>query len=224
MANMGIILPEPGYLWGLFELAHKNGILFILDETVTGFRVAPGGCQEYFGIKPDLSTFGKAMGCGFPVAAFAGRQEIMEALARGGVLHCGTQNAARAGLFAARASLLELTRNEGQVFAGLWSLAGKLCAGLRRLFQESGVEAVVQNLGPMLQIMFTGQPAIRDYREFCASVDRKKYQRFTLALFDEGIYMSPSAALHSVVTTAHSEEDVGITLEAVGKVLKNGKF
>jgi glutamate-1-semialdehyde 2,1-aminomutase len=234
MANMGIIPPEPGYLQGLRELTRAHGVLFILDETVTGCRIAPGGCQEYYGVTPDLATFGKALGSGLPVAALVGRADIMEALAWGGVLHYGTHNASRIGLYAARASLQELLRDDNAGFRHMWRIGEKLAAGLRNLFAETGTAAVVQGVGPMLQILFTAgappralsgvggdQPAIRDYREFCAYMDRRKYQRFALALFKYGVYMTPSAALHSIATVAHTDEDVALTLDAVRKALED---
>jgi len=219
MGNMGVIPPEPGYLQGLRNLTHDNGILLILDETVTGFRIAAGGCQEHYGIRPDISTFGKAMGAGLPVAGFVGRADVMQALEWGGVLHYGTQNASRVGLYAARASLRELIRDDGAAFRHTWRIGEKLCQGLRDLFEETGAKAIVQNVGPMLQIMFTDQPAIRDYRQFCAHIDRARYQRFALALFQYGVYMTPSAALHSIVSLAHTDEDVSFTLEAARKAL-----
>lgn len=219
MANMGVIPPEPGYLQGLADLAQANNILFILDETVTGFRTAAGGCQEYYGLKPDISTFGKALGAGLPVAGFVGRAEIMEALAWGGVLHYGTQNASRIGMYAARANLQTLQEDDGAAFKHGWRIAEKLCDGLRDLFEEMETNAIVQNVGPMLQIMFTDRPAIRDYREYCGYVDRTKYQRFVQALFKNGIYMTPSAVLHSVVSLAHTDEDVVLTIEAARKAL-----
>jgi glutamate-1-semialdehyde 2,1-aminomutase len=219
MSNMGVIPPAPGYLTGLQELARANNILFVLDETVTGFRIAAGGCAEYYQLKPDITTFGKALGAGLPVAAFAGRAEIMEALAWGGVLHYGTQNASRIGLHAARASLQALNADNGAAFRHIWQLAEKLCQGWRDLFVAMKVPAIVQNVGPMLQIMFTHQEQIRDYREFCAHVDRPKYQRLALDLFKHGVYMTPAATLHSVVTLAHTDEDVAFTLEATKKCL-----
>jgi glutamate-1-semialdehyde 2,1-aminomutase len=219
MANMGVIPPQPGYLPGLRQLTRDNGILLILDETVTGFRIAAGGCQAHYGIAPDISTFGKALGAGLPVAGFVGRAEVMEALAWGGVLHYGTQNASRVGLYAARAALQELICNDGAAFRYLWHIGEALSRGLRDLFAETGAPAIVQNVGPMLQIMFTDRPAIHDYRQFCAHVDRAQYQKFALALFKHGVYLSPSAALHSVASLAHTDEDVRLTLEAARKAL-----
>jgi glutamate-1-semialdehyde 2,1-aminomutase len=220
MANVGVIPPAEGYLQGLQELAKANGIVFILDETVTGFRIAPGGCQEYYKLSPDLVTFGKALGCGLPVAALVGRSEILDALQWGGVLHYGTHNGSRIGMFAARANLRALTRDNNASFVHTWKLADRLCDGLRELFHDNGVQAIVQNVGPMFQIMFTERPAVGDYREFCQFVDRAAFQKFVLSLFPLGIYASPSAALHSIVTLAHTDDDVDRTLAAAQKALE----
>jgi len=219
MANMGVIPPADGYLQGLQKLARQNGILFILDETVTGFRIAPGGCAEYYQLMPDLLTLGKALGCGLPVAAFAGRAEIMDALAWGGVLHYGTHNGSRIGLHAARASLQKLTENDSAAFRHTWKIADKLCAGLVGIFKKKQLSAIVQRVGPMFQIMFTEKRSIHDYREFCQYVDRKAYQRFVLKLFEYGVYTTPAATLHSIVTLAHTDEDVDLTLAAAEKAL-----
>jgi glutamate-1-semialdehyde 2,1-aminomutase len=220
MANMGVIPPAEGYLQGLEKLARANGIIFILDETVTGFRIAPGGCQEHYKLSPDLVTFGKALGCGLPVAALVGRAQVMDALQWGGVLHYGTHNGSRIGMHAARANLRVLTRDSNASFRHTWKVAEKLCAGYRELFKKRGRAAVVQNVGPMFQIMFTDREAIHDYREFCQYVDRAAFQKFVLSLFPHGVYASPSAALHSIVTLAHTEADVDLTLAAAGKALE----
>jgi glutamate-1-semialdehyde 2,1-aminomutase len=221
MANMGVIPPAKGYLQGLEELARAHGILFILDETVTGFRIAPGGCQEYYKLSPDLVTFGKALGCGLPVAAVVGRAEVMDALQWGGVLHYGTHNGSRIGMYAARASLRVLTRDNNAAFRHIWRIAERLCTGFRELFQKKGLAVIVQNVGPMFQLMVTEQPAIRDYREFCRFVDCAAFQKLVLSLFPFGVYASPSAALHSIVTLAHTDDDVDLTLEAAAKALEN---
>jgi len=224
MANMGVIPPAPGYLEGVCQATRARGILLILDETVTGFRIAAGGCQQHYGIQADLATFGKALGAGLPVAAITGRAEIMDAFAWGGVLHYGTQNASRLGLHAARASLRELQRDQGAAFRQLWRIGENLAAQLNAVFREAGTAAVAQGVGPMLQVLFTGRPSIRDYREFCAFVDRGQYRKLALALFRHGVYLSPSAALHSVSSLAHTDEDVAATVEAVRKVLTDGSL
>jgi glutamate-1-semialdehyde 2,1-aminomutase len=219
MANVGVIPPAEGYLQSVQKLAKANGIVFILDETVTGFRIAPGGCQEYYKLSPDLVTFGKALGCGLPVAALVGRAEIMDALQWGGVLHYGTHNGSRIGMFAARTNLRVLTRDNNASFGHTWKLADRLCTELREMFRKKGVHPIVQNVGPMFQIMFTDRPTIRDYREFCQFVDRAAFQKFVLSLFPLGVYASPSAALHSIVTVAHTDDDVNLTLAAAEKAL-----
>ena len=219
MANMGVIPPAEGYLQGLEKLARAHGILFILDETVTGFRVAPGGCQEHYKLSADLVTFGKALGCGLPVAALAGRAAVMDALEWGGVLHYGTHNGSRIGMFAARANLRVLTRDHNASFRHTWKIADRLCSGLRDLFRKRGRRAIIQNVGPMFQVFFTERQAIQNYRDFCQHVDRAAFRRFVLSLFPHGVYASPSAALHSIVTLAHTDEDVEQTLEAVGRAL-----
>jgi glutamate-1-semialdehyde 2,1-aminomutase len=202
MANMGVIPPLPGYLQALRELADAAGALLYVDETVTGFRLGPGGACGRFGIEADVVTFGKALGAGFPVAALAGRAEVMEALERGRVLHYGTQNANPALLAVVDESLRML---DDAAFARLEQLADRLVAGLRDALEG---EAIVQSVGPMFQIYFTDAPAITSYRDFGAHVDRDRFNRFVHALFEHGVYTSPSPALHSVLCTAHTDDDV----------------
>ena len=220
MANIGVIPPRHGYLSALREMTRDNGVLLILDETVTGFRIAPGGCQQHFDVGADIVTFGKGVGAGMPVAGFAGRADLMDGLSWGGVLHYGTQNASRVGMFAAAANLRELQKDDGAAFEHLWHIGESLCVGLRELFEAKGVPAIVQSVGPMLQIMFTEREAIHDLREFCEFVDRQRFQRFVWDLFEHGVYMSPAAALHSVACLAHTDEDVTATLAAVEQVIE----
>ncbi|MGC2449665.1 MAG: aspartate aminotransferase family protein [Candidatus Sulfotelmatobacter sp.] len=219
MANMGVIPPAEGYLLGVQELARKHGALFILDETVTGFRIAPGGCQEYYKLSPDIATFGKALGCGLPVAAFVGRREVMSKLEWGGVLHYGTHNASRIGMHAARASLRKLSREDNAGFRYMWTIADELCAGIAQIFKQRHVPAIVQRVGPMFQIMFTKASGIHDAREFCSLVDRTAYQKLSHKLFEFGVYTSPAAGLHSIATFAHTKDDVEFTLNAIDKAL-----
>ena len=220
MANIGVIPPGPGFLTSLRQLTKDHHTLLILDETVTGFRIAPGGCQEHYAVHADIVTFGKGLGAGLPVAAFAGRAEVMEALAWGGVLHYGTQNGSRLGMYAAKANLTEILKDRGAVFQHIWKIGESLCDGLREVFAETGTHAIVQNVGPMFQILFTDEEVVTDYREFCARVDRATYRDLALALFDHGVYMTPSGALHSLVSAAHTPADVEFTLQALGKVLR----
>jgi glutamate-1-semialdehyde 2,1-aminomutase len=147
----------------------------------------------------------------------------MDALQWGGVLHYGTHNGSRIGMHAARANLRVLTRDNNASFRHTWRIAERLCAGLRDLFKKKGRAAIVQNVGPMFQVMFTDRSAIGDYREFCQYVDRTAFQKFVLSLFPYGVYASPSAALHSIVTLAHTDEDVDLTMGAAAKSLDTGE-
>ena len=222
MANMGVIPPGPGYLGALRRLADEHGVLLWIDETVTGFRLAAGGAQERFGVRADLVTFGKALGAGFSVAALAGPADVMDALAGGRVLHYGTQNANPTLLAVVRESLDLLTP---ATFAQLERLAEQLVRGLRDAIADAGAAAIVQNVGPMLQVFFLADGseaigAIRDARDFSRHVDGDRFRAFAHALFGEGVYLSPSAALHSVLATVHTPEDVERVVRAARAALE----
>jgi len=214
MANMGCILPREGYLERLRELTREYGVLLIFDEVVTGFRYAPGGCQEYFEIQPDLGTFGKALGAGFPVGAVAGPRAILNRMRWSDhmVLHYGTFNGHRLTMkvIAANLDLLSVPGTYPQLHA----IGDAAIAGLRQVFRRRGAAAIVQGLGPMFQIYFTGRDRIDDYREYCTYVDTVRYSRFVHALHARGVYMTPANGLHWIISTAHSEADVHELLAA----------
>ena len=213
MANMGCILPRDGYLQHMRELTHAAGALLILDEVVTGFRYAPGGCQQYYGIKPDLSTFGKALGAGFPVGAVAGPRTILDQMRWGEhmVLHYGTFNGHRLTMKVIAANL-DLLSTAG-TYEKLHATGNEAVDGLRAVFARRKVSAIVQGFGPMFQIYFS-EHVIRDYRDYCKFADTKLYSRFVHALLDRGIYMTPSNGLHWIISAAHKDEDVEALLEA----------
>jgi glutamate-1-semialdehyde 2,1-aminomutase len=214
MANMGCIPPHEGYLQRLRELTHEYGALLILDEVVTGFRYAPGGCQEYYGIHPDISTFGKALGAGFPVGAVAGPRSILDRMRWSDhmVLHYGTFNGHRLTMKVVAASLDLLSRND--TYRNLHTVGDAAIRGLRDVFRRRKVKAVVQGFGPMFQIYFTERDAIHDYRDYCAYVDTALYSRFVHRLLEHGIYMTPSNGLHWIISTAHTEADLTALIEA----------
>ena len=217
MANMGCILPREGYLQRLSELTRDCGALLILDEVVTGFRYAPGGCQQYYGVQPDLSTFGKALGAGFPVGAVAGSRSILDRMRWGEhmVLHYGTFNGHRLTMKVVAANL-DLLASEG-AYPKLHAVGNAAIAGLREVFRRRGVEAIVQGFGPMFQIYFTKRDAIHDYRDYCKHVDTSLYSRFVHRLLDQGIYMTPSNGLHWIISTAHTEADVQTLVNAADR-------
>ena len=216
MANMGCIPPRDGYLQRLRELTREFGVLLIFDEVVTGFRYAPGGCQEMFGIDPDLSTFGKALGAGFPIGAVAGERGILDRVrwASNMVLHYGTFNGHRLTMKVVAANLDLLSRNNNAAFRQLRETGDRAIRGLREIFARNDVHAIVQGSGPMFQIYFTDKEAIHDYRDYCAFVDHPRYSRFVQALSHRGVYMTPSNGLHWIISTAHTESDIALLLEA----------
>jgi glutamate-1-semialdehyde 2,1-aminomutase len=217
MANMGCILPRDGFLKQLRELTSDHGVLLILDEVVTGFRYAPGGCQEYYGIQPDISTFGKALGAGFPVGAVAGPRSILEHMRWSDdmVLHYGTFNGHRLTMKVVAANL-DLLSTDG-AYRKLHAMGDAAIAGLREVFRRRNVKAIVQGFGPMFQIYFTEREAIHDYRDYCTYVDTQRYSRFVHPLLDNGIYMTPSNGLHWIICTAHRDEDIALLIEAVDR-------
>jgi len=208
MANMGCILPRDGYLQAVCDLAHKHGALFILDEVVTGFRYARGGCQQLYNLKPDLSTFGKALGAGFPIGAVAGPRTILDRLRWSDhmVLHYGTFNGHRLTMKVVAANL-DLLAAEG-AHKKFHAIGDAAITALREVFRRRKIDAIVQGFGPMFQIYFTQKDSIHDYRDYCQHADTKKYSRFVHALLDRGIYMTPSNGLHWIISTVHTEQDV----------------
>ena len=214
MANMGCIPPREGYLQRLRELTREYGALLILDEVVTGFRYAPGGCQEFYGIQPDISTFGKALGAGFPVGAVAGPRSILERMRWGEkmVLHYGTFNGHRLTMKVVAANLDLLSAKHA--YRKLHAVGDAAIEGLRDVFRRRKVKAIVQGFGPMFQIYFTDREAIHDYRDYCTYVDAARYSRFVHSLLEHGIYMTPSNGLHWIISTAHTEADIRQLIEA----------
>ena len=221
MSNMGVIPPKPGYLERMQELCRDYGALFYLDETVTGFRVAPGGCAELYGLTPDLVTYGKALGAGFPMAMIGGRSDVMAGLEWGKVLHFGTHNAGRLALHVAKAMLEEMTADNNAGFRRIETLGLKMAEEVRRVARVSNRhKIVVQGVNSMFQIFFTDLEAVTDYRDFCGHVDRAKFRDFALRLMDKGIYMNPSATLHSLSSVVHTEADIAATARAMAEVLE----
>jgi glutamate-1-semialdehyde 2,1-aminomutase len=214
MANMGCIPPHDGYLQKLRELTREHGVLLIGDEVVTGFRYAPGGCQEYYGVEADLSTFGKALGAGFPIGAVAGPRAILDRMCWGEnmVLHYGTFNGHRLTMKVVAANLDLLSVND--TYRRLHALGDAAIVGLREVFRRRNTKAIVQGFGPMFQIYFTERDAIHDYRDYCSYVDTAMYSRFVHVLLQRGIYMTPSNGLHWIISTAHSDADIQALIQA----------
>jgi glutamate-1-semialdehyde 2,1-aminomutase len=231
MANKGFIPPDAGYLQALQQFCRENDVLFILDEVITGFRLAPGGAQEFYGLSPDLSTFAKAMANGAPIGAFGGRREVMSVFEGGQVRHAGTYNATPLGLAAARATLDELSANGRAVYRHLDELGAELVRGLQEVIDRSGVPGVVQGQGSMFQVYFTNRqapgsghpqagtrPRVRTYRD-ALRTDRELFSRFAHEMIFRGVFVHPDVFEHWFLSAAHTRQDVATVLQAAEDAL-----
>ncbi|MGW0805720.1 aspartate aminotransferase family protein [Nonomuraea sp. NPDC002799] len=218
LCNTGAIEPDPGYLQGVRELCDKHGSLLIFDEIITGFRLAPGGAQEYLGVSPDLSVFGKAMAGGMQVSALAGRAFVMDAITSGKVAHAGTFNSQPVGIAAAEATLRILDEQRDEVYGTLYARGRQLMRGLSEAAAKAGVPMLVDGPGPVFQTYFTEAPSVRNYRDFAAT-DRALMGRVHAALLDQGISMVPRGLWF--LSTEHTEADVAATVEAFSAALNS---
>jgi glutamate-1-semialdehyde 2,1-aminomutase len=217
MGNTGVIPPKPGYLEFLREITAANAIVLIFDEVITGFRVAPGGAQQLYGVTPDLTTMAKALGGGFPVAAIGGKREIMDQVSDGAVLHAGTYNANTVAVAAAKASLEVLARPG--TYERLFELSNRLMDGIAAIFERAGVAVQVQGIGPMFQFWFSDTP-IHDYRDAAAHLNSPKYAALALELHRRGVMVHPSNIELWFVSTVHTREQIDSTLEAFEGAVK----
>ena len=216
-ANAGLYLPKAGYLEFLREMTRREGALLIFDEVMTGFRLGWGGAQERFGIKPDLSCFGKIIGGGLPVGAFGGRAEIMDCLAPlGPVYQAGTLSGNPLAMAAGLAALEEL--RDGRVYQHLEQLGAQLEAGMKTAASRAGVAVQFQRIGSMFCGYFTDAP-VHNVADAMKS-DRAKFAKFFHGMLDSGIYLAPSQFEAGFLSAAHTSEDIEQTVESAGKVFK----
>jgi glutamate-1-semialdehyde 2,1-aminomutase len=214
LCNSGCLPPRDGFLGFLREISRQYGSLLIFDEVITGFRLAPGGAQTHYGVTPDLATFAKAIGGGFPLSALAGRAEIMDLIATGKVVHAGTLNGNPLALAACVATLETLAAGDGEKYKTVWRVGERLRQGLERSLRSKGLPVVTTGGGPVFQISFQEQVPW-NYRDTLAA-DRKLYSDFALALLDEGVLVLPDGRWY--VSMAHGEPEVDQTLEVVEKI------
>lgn len=210
-ANMGVVLPKKGFLQFLRDITEKYGSLLIFDEVITGFRLSLGGAQEYFGIKPDMTTLGKIVGGGMPMAVYGGRKEIMDCVAPlGGVYQAGTLSGNPIATTAGIATLTALKENK-HLYAELEKKAEKIANSYRK------IGASVNQIGSLLSGFFTDRE-VNDY-DSATSSDTEKYAKFFNYLLENGIYIAPSQYEAMFVSMAHSDEDI----EKTCKVIENYK-
>jgi len=211
MCNTGCILPEPGYLEAMRRITEQHGILLIFDEVITGFRLGLAGAQGRFGVRPDLSVFAKGLGGGFPVAALGGRRDVMRLVADGTVSMAGTYTANGIAVAAANAALDELA--EASTFDNLDAISDRLRTGLEAVLQAAGLPAQVVGLGPLMQVWFADRP-IRNYRDAERYADHALFRLWWEGMLERGVLFHPGAYENLFVSTAHTVEDIALTLRA----------
>ncbi|RPD38051.1 glutamate-1-semialdehyde 2,1-aminomutase [Chitinophaga barathri] len=210
--NMGCILPQPGFLEGLRALCDTHGIVFIMDEVMTGFRLAKGGAQELLGVRADIVTFGKIIGGGMPVGAFAGRREIMEHIAPAGKIYqAGTLSGNPIAMIAGY-TLLKTLQERPAIYTQLEEKTSQLVAGLRETFGAAGVVYQINHIGSMMSVHFAEYPIV----DFSAAsgANNELFRRFFHAMLERGVYLPPSAFESWFISHALGQEDIEFTIEA----------
>ncbi len=214
--NMGMVAPEPGFLPGLRELCDRYGALLIFDEVMTGFRVAWGGAQRLFDVKPDLTCLGKVVGGGLPAAAYGGRRELMEQMApEGPVYQAGTLSGNPLAMAAGAETLRELARPGS--YEKLGALADQLATGLREAAAEVEIPLCSQSLGGMFGFFFHAGP-VHDFEQ-ARQADAACFQRFFRGMLKRGVYLAPSPFEAGFVSLAHRPADLRATLAATRATL-----
>jgi glutamate-1-semialdehyde 2,1-aminomutase len=217
--NMGLVLPQSGYLERARELTREAGALLIFDEVITGFRVAAGGAQEMLGISPDLTCLGKILGGGMPVGAYGGRVDIMDHLAPlGPVYQAGTLSGNPVAMAAGLAMLGEIRRRGAALYEELRKSGNRLAGGLGELFAEARIPVQVSHAGSLLTVFFSRE-RITSY-EVAARCDAKLYARWFHAMLDRAVYLAPSQFECAFVSATHDEAVIKETLEAAGEALR----
>ncbi|HIF9069820.1 TPA: glutamate-1-semialdehyde 2,1-aminomutase [Photobacterium damselae] len=210
--NMNCIPPVAGFLEGLREICDEFGALLIFDEVMTGFRVATGGAQGHYNIKPDLTTLGKVIGGGMPVGAFGGRREVMEYIApTGPVYQAGTLSGNPVAMAAGHACLTVLTEEGNE--ARLANTTKRLAEGFKAAADKHGIPLLVHQVGGMFGFFFTDQEQVTCYEEV-AKCDVERFKHFFHLMLDKGIYLAPSAFEASFTSLAHNSREIDATLEA----------
>ncbi len=219
-ANMGFVMPKPGYLQGLQELCRRYGALFILDEVMTGFRVAPGGAQAYWNLDPDITCLGKVIGGGLPVGAYAGKRDIMKMVAPSGTMYqAGTLSGNPLAMTAGLATIQALL--EPGVFDTIAENTSELVAGIQSAAEDANVSLQAAGVGTMFGFYFLKTPdvVIADYASAKRHADTDRYAWFFQSMLDAGVYFAPSQFEAAFMSSAHRIDDIQATISAAKQVL-----
>ena len=210
--NMNCIPPVPGFLQGLREICDEFGALLILDEVMTGFRVAQGGAQAYYNVKPDITTLGKIIGGGMPVGAFGGRRDVMEFIApTGPVYQAGTLSGNPVAMAAGHACLTVLIEEGNE--KRLANTTKRLANGFKALADKHGIPLAVNQVGAMFGFFFIDQDSVTCYDDV-TKCDIERFKRFFNLMLDKGVYLAPSAYEACFTSLAHNDKEIDATLEA----------
>lgn len=216
--NMGCVPPKDGFLEGLRQLCSDNGILLIFDEVMTGFRLAKGGAQELFNIKADIMCYGKVIGGGLPVGAFAAREEIMNYLAPlGPVYQAGTLSGNPLAM-AAGLAMLQALDGDSEIYKRLEEKTAYLEKGMRNVLSENNIEFTINRVGSMISVHFDAEEVV-DFTT-AAKGDNDRFKQFFHGMLNEGVYIAPSSYETWFITDALSYEDLDFTIRAVEKIVK----
>ncbi|MGA3051475.1 MAG: glutamate-1-semialdehyde 2,1-aminomutase [Chitinispirillaceae bacterium] len=217
--NMGVVAPREGFLKGLRDITTRFGSLLIFDEVMTGFRVSAGGAQELYGIRPDLSTFGKVIGGGLPVGAYGGNRRIMEQMAPlGSIYQAGTLSGNPLAMAAGLATLTCI-RQDPDFYQNLERRSARLADGLMQNCLHAGVQAVLNRVGSMMTLFFTDRESITDWNAAKTS-DTAVYARYFRESLQNGVYFAPSQFEAAFVSAAHSDDDIEKTIIASSAALR----
>ncbi|RNB90536.1 glutamate-1-semialdehyde-2,1-aminomutase [Brevibacillus fluminis] len=215
--NMGVVPPQPGFLEGLREITRQYGTVFIIDEVMTGFRVARGGAQDLYKIDPDLTTMGKVIGGGLPVGAYGGKREIMEQMAPAGPIYqAGTLSGNPLAMAAGIATLNEL--GKPGVYEQLEARSARLAEGLVDSARKVGLPYTMNRVGSMVCLFFTETPVIN--YETAKTSDLERFKKYFHYLLEEGVMLPPSQFEGMFVSTVHTEDDIEFTIEAAHRAMK----
>lgn len=218
IGNMGVILPSEAFLTELKRTAEKCRALLIFDEIITGYRLALGGAEEYYGVRPDIVTLGKVLGGGFPISAVVGKKKVMESFSPlGGVYEAGTFSGNPISVSAAIATLSELKKQRSRLYNNLEGSTSKLVKNLRELFTDKNLQVQINQVASMFTIFFTNT-SVTDSKKALTS-DKTKFNSFHQSLLRKGVFFPPSQFETCFVSSAHTEEDLEHTVEAVASAL-----
>ena len=218
IGNAGVILPKEGYLQEIRRITENENIILIFDEVITGFRMALGGAQEYFNITPDMTTLGKIMGGGFPIAAYGGKKEIMSLISPiGKIYQASTLSGNPVSVVAGLTALNILSEGKNTIYDQLEQKCNKITKGLSRLVEDLNISANINSIASMFQIFFTDKPVV-DYETANLS-DRAKFMEYQNELMNRNVFIPPSQYETCFVSSAHTNEDIQLTLEAMNTAL-----